>query len=104
VKDALRAPENLSAAIGYYRAMFDPSLHGEQYAAAQDAGGRATPQPALYLHGVDDGCLNGFDRDTILAALPTEGSQVEMVPDAGHFLHLEQPDRVNRLVLDFLAG
>ena len=94
----------MGAAIGYYRAMFDPSLHGEQYAEAQDAGGQPTPQPTLYLHGVDDGCLNGFDPEAIRAALTTEGSQVELVPEAGHFLHLEQPDRVNRLVLDFLAG
>ena len=28
VKEAIGTSENLSAAIGYYRAMFDPSLHG----------------------------------------------------------------------------
>jgi pimeloyl-ACP methyl ester carboxylesterase len=104
VKDALRDPANLSAAIGYYRAMFDPSLHGEQYAEAQAAGSLPTPQPTLYLHGLADGCLNGFDADTVAAALPTEGSKVEMVPDVGHFLHLERPDVVDPLVLEFLQA
>ncbi len=36
--------------------------------------------------------------------LPAEGSRVEIVADAGHFLQLEQPAVVNRLILDFLAG
>ena len=31
------------------------------------------------------------------------GSRVELVDDAGHFLHVERPEAVNRLVVDFLA-
>lgn len=30
-------------------------------------------------------------------------AQYVLLPGVGHFLHLEQPDRVNRLLLDFLA-
>ena len=104
VKDSLRAPDNLSAAIGYYRAMFDPGLHDPRYAAAQDAGGLATPQPTLYLHGLADGCLAAPDEAAVLGSLPAEGSQVRLLEGAGHFLHLEQPDEVNRLVVDFRAG
>jgi pimeloyl-ACP methyl ester carboxylesterase len=37
------------------------------------------------------------------AALTHTGSRVSLVDDAGHFLHLERPEAVNRLVLDFLA-
>jgi pimeloyl-ACP methyl ester carboxylesterase len=36
--------------------------------------------------------------------LTVEGSRAELVPGTGHFLHLEAPDVVNRLVLGFLAG
>ena len=35
--------------------------------------------------------------------LTSPGSRVELVDDAGHFLHLERPDEVNRLVLDHLG-
>jgi pimeloyl-ACP methyl ester carboxylesterase len=30
--------------------------------------------------------------------------RVEFVADAGHFLQLEQPERVNQLIVDFLAS
>ena len=36
--------------------------------------------------------------------LTHEGSRVEIVDGGGHFLHVERPDAVNALVLDFLAG
>jgi pimeloyl-ACP methyl ester carboxylesterase len=104
VKDALRDPANLSAAIGYYRAMFDPTLHGEQYAEAQAATARPTPQPTLYVHGLADGCLKAPPAADIAAHLPGDGSRVEMVDGAGHFLHLEQPETVNRLIVDFVSG
>ena len=32
------------------------------------------------------------------------GVRREMMPGAAHFLHLEQPDEVHRLVLDWLNG
>jgi pimeloyl-ACP methyl ester carboxylesterase len=41
--------------------------------------------------------------ETATAFLPAEGSRMEVVDDAGHFLQLEQPDVVNRLVLDFVT-
>ena len=35
--------------------------------------------------------------------LTVEGSRFLMVEDAGHFLHLEQPAEVNRLILGYLT-
>jgi pimeloyl-ACP methyl ester carboxylesterase len=104
VAAALSDPANLAAAIGYYRAMFDTSTHRSEYADAQAATQLPTPQPTLYLHGADDGCLGVEMVSAAAAALPAEGSRVEVVDGAGHFLQLERPAKVNALVIDFLAG
>jgi pimeloyl-ACP methyl ester carboxylesterase len=104
VKDCLRDPANLAAAIGYYRATLggvgvDPALD-----EVQSKGSLATPQPTLYLHGRTDGCMGIEVAETATAFLTSPGSRMEIVEDAGHFLQLEQPEVVNRLVVDFVAG
>jgi pimeloyl-ACP methyl ester carboxylesterase len=104
VKDSLRDPANLAAALGYYRAQFDATHHSDDLAAEQAATAMPTPQPTLYLHGRDDGCIGADLAEGAQAFLPAAGSRVEIVDGAGHFLFLEQPERTNRLVLDFLAG
>jgi pimeloyl-ACP methyl ester carboxylesterase len=103
VRDALGDHEHLMAAIGYYRAMFQPELQVPELQAEQDACSAPTPQPTLYLHGRDDGCVGYELAETALAHLPAAGSRVEIVDGAGHFLQVEQPDIVNRLILDHLS-
>jgi pimeloyl-ACP methyl ester carboxylesterase len=104
-KDALRAPANLAAAIGYYRA----TLGGvglddrPEVVALQNAANGAPPLPTLYLHGRTDGCMGADLAGEAASALTHPGTRVSLVDHAGHFLHLEQPDVVNRLVLEFLA-
>ncbi|MGA2519445.1 MAG: alpha/beta hydrolase [Acidimicrobiales bacterium] len=103
VKRALGSPEHLAAAIGYYRAAFDPTHHDPAYDEAQAASAGAPPQPTLYFHGADDGCMTVAvvdDLDTVLAP----GSEHVTVPGAGHFLHLEQPELVAERVLRFLRA
>jgi pimeloyl-ACP methyl ester carboxylesterase len=102
VKASLRDPANLQGALGYYRAVLgagrrDPSLDPIEAAAA---GSLAVP--TLYLHGTTDGAIGVEVADGTVDVLP-EGSRVEIVEGAGHFLHLEQPDAVNGSILDFLA-
>ena len=95
VKDALRDPANLAAAIGYYRAMLGGS---EQPATA------GTPnQPVLYLHGRNDGCLGVELVDNAPLFLSPE-SRCEVLEDCGHFLQVERPDLVNKLVVDWLKN
>jgi pimeloyl-ACP methyl ester carboxylesterase len=103
VKACLRDPANLTAALGYYRAMFDSSRHVDAYAAEQESARRTGERPILYLHGGADGCLDVGRVHEVERHLPP-GSRAEIVPATGHFLHLEQPATVNGLVLDWLAG
>ena len=42
--------------------------------------------------------------DRAASLLTSNGSRMERVDGTGHFLHLEAPDRVNDLILDFLAA
>jgi pimeloyl-ACP methyl ester carboxylesterase len=103
VKDALRDPANLAAAIGYYRATLgdgpkDPALDDLQAAT----GGTPT-QPVLYMHGRDDGCL-GVDLTTNAAMFLSPESRVEVLDGCGHFLQVERPDLVNKLVLDWVSA
>src|SRR5256885_8701501 len=100
-KRSLAKAENLRAAIGYYRAsLAEPtdSDGANAYEAEQAALAEVAPQPTLYLHGADDGCvaveLVG-EAEQHLAA----GSRMEVIAGAGHFLHLEKPAEVNELIL-----
>jgi pimeloyl-ACP methyl ester carboxylesterase len=104
-KDALRDPANLLAAIGYYRATIGTGPRHPDYDLVEASGALPLPMPTLYLHGTDDGCMGAeLIDDGVLTSLPAEGSRVELVEGTGHFLQLERPDVVNRLILDFLAG
>jgi pimeloyl-ACP methyl ester carboxylesterase len=105
VKDALRDPANLHAAIEYYRATLNPAEHTTPEYEDQEAAISGTPtQPHLYLHGETDGCF-GVDVARLAGPLlTTPGSRVEIVEGAGHFLQLEQPERVNQSILDFLKA
>jgi len=102
VKDALRGPANLSAAIGYYRAMFGTTPPDPTYAAQAAAAGATPPQPMLYLHGDEDGCL-GVDLTDGAEAFMAPGSRAVVVGGAGHFLHVQKPDEVNALIVDWLT-
>ncbi len=105
VKDCLRDPANLAAAIGYYRATLGAGARSAEYDAVEASGAAPLSQPTLYLHGATDGCMGvELIDDTVTAALPHPGSRVEIVADAGHFLQLEQPKTVNRLIVDFLTA
>jgi pimeloyl-ACP methyl ester carboxylesterase len=101
VKESIGDPANLSAAIDYYRAIFDPTRHSAAYDEAQAASASPPPQPTLYLHGKDDGCM-GVDSIGDVRSVLSPGSEHVIVERAGHFLHLEQPDDVRGHVLHFL--
>jgi pimeloyl-ACP methyl ester carboxylesterase len=102
VRASLSAPGSLEAALGYYRATFNPLLLDPALAALQD---RITaspiPVPSLYLHGADDGCI-GKEIVAGMEAFFPAGLETEIVPGAGHFLHLEAPEVVAKPIGAFL--
>ena len=50
VKNCLRDPANMQAALGYYRATLGQGKRSPEYDAIQAAGGGELTQPTLYLH------------------------------------------------------
>jgi pimeloyl-ACP methyl ester carboxylesterase len=102
VKACLRDPAHLAAALGYYRATLGAGYNDPALAEVQAATQGIPTQPMLYLHGADDGCI----RSELVAVARAEcgpNVRLEVVPDAGHFLQLEQPAVVNGLVMGFLS-
>ena len=105
VKDCLRNPANLAAAMGYYRQLFNPALFGmpDEMEKQGAVWGQPISQPTLYLHGTNDGCV-AIDDDGLKDALNYlgKGSQAQWVQNVGHFMLLEKPDEVNQRILQFL--
>lgn len=91
VKATLAHPGSLHAALGYYRKNL--------------ALGAEPPPPldttAMIVAGNQDGCIAVESFEGSEKAF-TEGCRMEVVADAGHFLHLERPQYVSDLILAFL--
>jgi pimeloyl-ACP methyl ester carboxylesterase len=90
-RTAWSEPGAMTAAVNYYRAAF--RCRPPRPAGAFDV-------PALLVWG---------ERDPHLGVRLTEGLdrwapglRIERVPDAGHWVHLDAPDRVNDRILRFL--
>lgn len=102
VKQCLRDPAHLAAALGYYRATLgdgyrDPALDQLQAATSQ-----VPTQPTLYLHGRNDGCI-GVEVAESARAMVTPNVTIEVLDDCGHFLQVERPDAVNARIVEFLS-
>ena len=103
VKDCLREPANLTAALGYYRSMLGTLPPAPELSDVQAATAAPTPQPTLYVQGADDRAL-GIELAKGAEAFLGPGSRMEVVEDANHFLHLEKPTEINKLVVDFVTS
>lgn len=100
---ALGEPEHRTAALRYYRALFLPWMRRPEYAREQRHLFRVPPVPLLYLHGERDGCMNATVARRAEAMLEPP-SRFELVPGAGHFLHLERPREVGESIAVFIAA
>ncbi|MDT8409691.1 MAG: alpha/beta hydrolase [Wenzhouxiangellaceae bacterium] len=91
-----------SAAVGWYRHL--PRAWSRDHRRARQWLARPVRVPSLSIHGADDRCIDpalvaGFDRGDF----PT-GLRVEIIDQAGHFVHLEQPGVVNRLLCEHFSA
>lgn len=102
LKATFRAPGVLQAALGYYRATLNPANQDAALGELQaQIGMSPVAVPTLYFHGARDGCI-GADLAEDMEALFPHGLRKVVIPDAGHFVHAERPDEVNRILLEFL--
>jgi pimeloyl-ACP methyl ester carboxylesterase len=102
VKESLREPENLAAAVAYYPASLGAAPEScSKFEAEQRAVAETAPQPTLYLHGARDGCI-GADLVADAADRLSPESRFAVVDEVGHFLHLEDPARINGEILSWL--
>jgi pimeloyl-ACP methyl ester carboxylesterase len=80
--ETLRA--SMPAPLRYYRGLLRPGMLGAMHRLS-----RPIAVPLLQLHGADDGCIlpqQVDDRHRFAAS-----HALEVLPDVGHFLHLEAP-------------
>lgn len=103
VDAAIGTPESWRAALGPYRAVIRNTRPPARYAELHRHWTEAPRLPSLYLHGHDDGCATPAFAHWTEKVLP-DGSDVAIVEHAGHFLQLEQPDKVAELVLAFIGS
>ena len=93
----------LNKALAYYRSTFQTTMSGPELSAEQmERRDQKISCPALYLHGKNDGCIgsnlvNGMEENF-------EDLTVKILDDCGHFLHLEKPKEVNKIILEFLSN
>jgi pimeloyl-ACP methyl ester carboxylesterase len=101
-KDCLTEPANLQAALGYYRATLGNGYRNPANQELQQrVSGDQPPQPTLYLHGLNDGCI-GIEVARDAARNAPDSASVLEIHQAGHFIQLEQPNAVAEAILGFL--
>lgn len=101
VKRALASEGSLAAAIGYYRAGFDPAKQDPALADLRARLEQPISVPTLALCGGED------IRGDVMARQKehfTGPYEYRIIPGCGHFLHRERPEEVTRAVLEWLAA
>jgi pimeloyl-ACP methyl ester carboxylesterase len=98
VKETLRAPGAVDAALAYYRSLIRTPLEDPEFT---ERSFEPTKTPVLSIHGSNDG----------LAALADGEEQHfageyrhELVEGAGHFVQREQPERVAELAIEWFGA
>jgi pimeloyl-ACP methyl ester carboxylesterase len=100
LKRCFREPGVLGAALAYYRCTLNPMNQDPALAEIQ---GRISASPVevptTVIYGADDGCM-GAELLAGMEAMFPRGLRKVVLPNAGHFVHRERPDDVNRILLE----
>lgn len=103
VREALSKRENLVSALALYQSTLGARTVGlDKYVTESEALAGTPPQPTLYLHGQNDGCISSQWVEAALEHL-SPGSHALRIADAGHFLHLEKPAEVTQLIRQWVT-
>lgn len=104
LSDAAKARDWLDV-LAYSTGPMDSGERGQLEVSAQLknrlAAYNAITRPLLVIGFTDDRMIPAYLCREVADAVP--GAQYVEIPDAGHFGYLEQPEKVNQLILDFLA-
>ena len=96
--DQLADRDDLTAGLAWYRA----NVSVESLPGTDNPRMPPVAAPTLGVFGADDPYLS--ERAMVASErFATGGWRYERIDDAGHWLQLEQPQRVNELLVDFLA-
>ena len=100
VKQTLAQPGALAAAIGYYRAAFNPACRDPALEVLRGQLGGPIAVPTLALCGAND-----IRRGPMAAQAKhfTADYAYREIADAGHFLHRDQLAEVNAQIIDWLG-
>jgi pimeloyl-ACP methyl ester carboxylesterase len=96
LKQALSQPGALTAALNYYRAFIRSAFRRKPAQAAS----REVAAPTLVIWGEQDRALNLRNLDGLERYVPR--LRTERLPEAGHWVMADAPERVNALLLEFL--
>jgi pimeloyl-ACP methyl ester carboxylesterase len=99
IKRMLSSPGAVEATLAYYRAMVRSRMQDQSLSEVKELLDNLISAPTLVLCGSHD------MRSRMLAGqqdLFAGTYEWRIVEGAGHFLHREKPDEVNRLILDWL--
>ena len=87
--------------INYYR-----NFH-RNWELTRELQGVPVSQPAMFIAGENDGVIGGATREVLttrLSQAATDPRGVHVLPGAGHWVQQQEPQEVNRLLLEFLEG
>lgn len=101
LKATFAKPGVRKAALGYYRAFFDPVSSASR--ETRKITTAKVPVPTLALTGELDGCMDTRLYDIVMKPEDfPNGLRVVRVQGTGHFLQQEKPEDVNRFILDWI--
>lgn len=99
LRSTFEAPGVKEAMLAYYRQNASPRT----MTAPPDPELTTIEVPTLAITGADDGCMDTRLYDHVFHERDfPRGLRVERLEGAGHFAHLEQPQRVNALIVEWL--